>query len=130
MEYFRRKLGNVTKAPDGYLENTTNEESAEEFASQIQAEIEKNRQDVAAKMGPFVSKEFVQKKILNLSDEEIQESQKLDNAHALKAAQRLAEKIKGLIPTDKPVEDSLDSVYEGRELTPKSKKGRRNKNQS
>jgi len=38
------------------------------------------------------------------------------------AAQKVADKIKAIIPTDKPVEDDLDSIYEGRASTPKSSK--------
>jgi hypothetical protein len=97
-------------------------ETVKQFAERLQAEVDESRKDYADKMAPFVSKEFIQKEVLKLSEEEIEEVKKADAAQEQKTAERLAAQIKGMMPTDAPVEDNLDSIYEGRESTPKSKK--------
>lgn len=105
----------------------TDKETVKQFAERLQEEVKKNRQETADKMAPFVSKDFVQREILKLSEEEIAEVAKADAEREQKAAERIAERIKGMMPTEKPVDHSLDSVYEGRASTPKSKKGRKSK---
>ena len=133
VKYFRRNLFAALKVPKGYMDAETEEERAallnadaprhvhidmakgadKEFADKIKGEIDKNREDIASKIEPFVSKEFVQ--------QEIEDTKRLDKARETTAAQRLAERIKSLIPTETPVTGELDSVYEGRSSTPKSK---------
>ncbi|MGD9725813.1 MAG: hypothetical protein AB7L09_00250 [Nitrospira sp.] len=105
-------------------EDRTGNETVKEFAERLQAEVSKQRKDTGGKAAPFVSKEFVQKEILRLSDEEIAETQRIEAERSDKAAKRLAEQIKGLMPTEQPVADNLDSIYEGRTSTPKSNKRR------
>lgn len=103
----------------------TSKENVQEFAERLQEEVKKIRQETADKAAPFVSKEFVQKEILKLSDEEIEEVKRMDEEREAKAAKKIAEKIKGMMPTEKKVDDNLDSIYEGRESTPKSNKKKR-----
>jgi predicted transcriptional regulator len=71
-------------------------DDVQDFAEKIKEEIQKNREDVGQKIEPFVSKEFIQKKILDLSDEEIEEVKKLDKERDELAARRVAEKFQDL----------------------------------
>lgn len=102
-------------------------EDVQEFADKLKGEIQDMRKEHADKATPFVSKEFVQKEILNLSDEEIAEAKKVTEAREHEAARRVAEKIKQIIPTETPSSEDFDSVYEGQASTPKSKKKKKTK---
>jgi hypothetical protein len=93
----------------GYEEATTDEEKVELLNAAAEAMVKHTEEMVESGHLPTPAEKPVEKPVEKTAEPKTQ-------------AQKVAEKIKAIIPTDKPVEDDLDSVYEGRASTPKSSK--------
>lgn len=111
--YFRKNLFGALKVPESYMAETQ-EEKVETLDAAVNDMVEHTKAMVEAGHLPTKVDPDAPRHIhIDMA--------KTAGPRETTAAQRLAEQIKGIIPTEAPVHDNLDSIYEGRASTPKSK---------